>query len=296
MVYLARVFPSRALVEGGYQKNLSEVVFLVAGRIGEIQANRAVPVDFLHDNMAVHMNVLPAAHRSGVGRLLYRGTSCVYPRDAPQSISESSLLTGQLESTNERHAMAKTSGIKLCRSNRQQYGSNLSSTLPTNRYGREDNVDLSAGHALPAPMRKFHEARSVPGSVVEIWGTGTPRREFLHVDDLAEACVHLIEHYEGADPINVGTGQDLSIRELAETMQRIVNPDSHLVFVSDKPDGTPRKALDVSKINALGWKSTIDLEEGIAGVEKWLADRVRSGKVIRRWEEIHRAGLQQRGM
>jgi len=272
-------------VERWFQQNRPDVVFLVAGRVGGIQANSEFPVDFLHDNMAIHMSVLPAAHRSGVEKLLYLGSSCIYPRDAPQPISESSLLTGQLEPTNEWYAMAKISGIKLCQAYRQQYGSNFISAMPTNLYGPEDNFDLSSGHVLPALMRKFYEARSVPGSVVEIWGTGTPRREFLHVDDLAEACVHLIEHYEGSDPINVGTGEDLSIRALAETIQRIVNPDSQLAFLSDKPDGTPRKVLDVSKINALGWKSAVDLEEGIAGVKDWLVDRLQSGKAVRGWEQ-----------
>lgn len=270
-------------VERWFQKYCPDFVFLVAGRVGGIQANSTFPVDFLHDNMAMHMSVFPAAHRSGVKKLLYLGSSCIYPRDAPQPISESALLTGPLEPTNEWYALAKISGIKLCQAFRQQYGSNFISAMPTNLYGPEDNFDLASGHVLPALMRKFHEARSTPGSTVEIWGTGTPRREFLHVDDLAEACIHLINHYDHPDPINVGTGVDLSIRELAETLQRIVNPESALAFRSEKPDGTPRKVLDVSRIRALGWSARIDLGHGIESTYKWLAGRLASAQEVRGW-------------
>ncbi len=247
-------------------------MYLVAGTVGGILANSTRPAEFIYDNLMIHGTVVEASYQSGVEKLLYLGSSCIYPRDAHQPMTEEALLTGPLEPTNEAYAIAKIAGIKLCQSYRTQYGANFISAMPTNLYGPNDNFDLQSSHVLPALMRKFHDAKVSGVRGVEVWGTGTPRRELLHVDDLADACLFLMDHYEGAGHINVGTGVDLSIRELAETVRDVVYPDGELVFDASKPDGSPRKLLDVSRINALGWKASIGLREGIESTYAWFLE------------------------
>ena len=259
----------QAAVNYWFRANRPEYVFLVAGTVGGILANSTRPAEFLYDNMMIHATVVHAAHLYGVKRLLYLGSSCIYPRQCPQPMKEEYLLSGPLESTNEAYALAKIAGIKLCQSYRQQYGCDFIAAMPTNLYGPQDNFDLTSSHVLPALMRKFHDAKVAGGDEVVIWGTGTPRREFLHVDDLADACLFLMAHYDAAEHINVGTGEDLSIRELAEMVGEIVHPAARLVFDSDKPDGTPRKLLDVSRLHQLGWRHAIELRQGIADTYEW---------------------------
>ena len=252
-----------------FQANRPEYVFLVAGTVGGLMANSTRPAEFLYDNMMIHGTVVHASHLFGVTKLLYLGSSCIYPRHATQPIAESELLTGALEPTNEPYAVAKIAGIKLCQSYRRQYGCNFISAMPTNLYGPHDNFDLESSHVLPALMAKFHHARISVAPSVEIWGSGTACREFLHVDDLADACLFLMEHYEDEIHINVGTGEDLSIRELAETMRDAIYPAAGLAFDATKPDGTPRKLLDVSRLHALGWTHSTPLREGIEETYAW---------------------------
>jgi GDP-L-fucose synthase len=259
----------QAAVNYWFRANKPEYVFLVAGKVGGILANSTHPAEFLYDNMMIHATVVHASHVYPVEKLLYLGSSCIYPREAPQPITEDALLTGPLEPTNEPYALAKIAGIKLCASYRKQYGSNFISAMPTNLYGPGDNFDLESSHVVPALMRKFHDAKVGGTRDVVVWGSGTPRREFLHVDDLADACLFLMEHYDEAGHINIGTGVDVTIRELAETIRGTVYPDGELVFDSSKPDGTPRKLLDVSKLNALGWKASTELRDGINETYAW---------------------------
>jgi GDP-L-fucose synthase len=262
----------QAAVHRWYRDQRPDYVFLVAGTVGGILPNSTRPAEFLYDNMMIHATVVHAAHLAAVKKLLYLGSSCIYPRASPQPMREEDLLTGPLEPTNDAYAIAKIAGIKLCTFYRQQYGCNFISAMPTNIYGPYDNFDLSDAHVLPALIRKFHEAARRGDRAVTVWGTGSPRREFLHTDDLADACLFLMSHYEGATHINVGTGVDGSIRELAETIRRVAAPGVEIVFDSSKPDGMPRKLLDVSKINALGWKAKIGLEEGIRSTVAWFAE------------------------
>jgi len=259
----------QAAVDRWFDANGPEYVFLAAGKVGGILANSTRPAEFLYDNMMIHATTIQAAHEHGTRKLLYLGSSCIYPRDAAQPITEEALLTGPLEPTNEGYALAKIAGIKLCDTYRTQYGDDFISAMPTNLYGPGDNFDLASSHVLPALMRKFHDAKLAGVREVEIWGSGTPMREFMHVDDLADACIFLMEAYEEVGPINVGTGVDQTIRELAETVRDIVHPDAELVFDASKPDGMPRKVLDVSKINALGWTASIELSEGIKSTYQW---------------------------
>jgi len=240
-----------------------EFVFLAAAKVGGILANNTYRADFLYDNLMMEANIIKASHAFGVEKLLFLGSSCIYPKMCPQPIKEEYLLTGLLEPTNEPYAIAKIAGIKLAETFREQYGCNFISAMPTNLYGPNDNYDLANSHVLPALIRKFHEAKINNNPTVSIWGTGTPKREFLHVDDLAQACYFLMQNYNGETWINVGTGEDVSIKELAETIKEIVGYSGSLVFDSEKPDGTPRKLMDVSKINQLGWKHSISLKEGI---------------------------------
>jgi GDP-L-fucose synthase len=222
--------------------------------------------------MMIHATVVHAAHLFPVKRLLYLGSSCIYPRDCPQPMKEEHLLSGTLEPTNEPYAIAKIAGIKLCQAYRKQYGSDFISAMPTNLYGPNDNFDLASSHVLPALIRKFHDAKAGGRTEVPIWGTGSPRREFLHVDDLADACLFLMRRYDAAEHINVGTGEDLTIRELAETVRDIVHPEAQLVFDATKPDGTPKKLLDVSRLHALGWRHRVGLREGISSSYRWFLE------------------------
>jgi len=250
-----------------FEKERPEYVFLAAAKVGGILANNSYPAEFLHDNLEIQTNVIHSAWKHGARKLLFLGSSCIYPKFAPQPIREESLLTGELEPTNEAYAIAKIAGIKMCQAYHKQYGFRAISLMPTNLYGPGDNFDLQGSHVLPALLRKFHEAAGAPE--VTVWGTGSPRREFLHVDDLASAAVFLMKNYESPEILNVGTGEDLTIRELAEMMARVTGFRGALVFDHSKPDGTPRKVLDVSRIHALGWEARIPLEEGIAATYKW---------------------------
>ena len=259
----------QAAVTYWFKANRPEYIYLAAGTVGGIFANSTRPAEFIYDNMLIHATVVHAAHQYGAKKLLYLGSSCIYPRDSAQPMTESALLTGALEPTNEAYAIAKIAGIKLCQAYRRQYGSNFISAMPTNLYGPHDNFDLKNSHVLPAMMRKFHDAKEAGVREVVIWGTGTPRREFLHVDDLADACVFLMGHYEGDGHVNVGTGEDLSIRELAETLRAIIYPEAVLTWDASKPDGMPRKRLDVSQLHELGWRHRIGLRDGVASTYNW---------------------------
>lgn len=263
----------QAAVNYWFKANRPEYVYLVAGTVGGILANSTRPAEFLYDNLMIHGTVVEAARKYESTKLLYLGSSCIYPRHAHQPMTEDQLLTGPLEPTNEAYAIAKIAGIKLCESYRKQYGCNFISAMPTNLYGPGDNFDLTSSHVLPALMRKFHDAKVEGRDVVEIWGTGSAQREFLHVDDLADACVYLMEHYDEAGHINVGTGIDLSIRELAELVGSIVHPGATLAFDTTKPDGTPRKLLDVSRLHALGWHHTTELADGIRSTYDWFLEQ-----------------------
>jgi GDP-L-fucose synthase len=252
-----------------FRANRPEYVFLVAGTVGGILANSTRPAEFLYDNMMIHATVVHAAHLFDTYKLLYLGSSCIYPRECPQPIHEDYLLTGALEPTNESYAIAKIAGIKLCQSYHRQYGRNFISAMPTNLYGPNDNFELTSSHVVPALIRKFHDARLQGQRQVTIWGTGQPRREFLHVDDLADACVFLMENYDEPMHVNVGTGEDLTIADLAQELRAIIYPEAEIVFDVDKPDGTPKKQLDVSRLHALGWRHQIALRDGLAGTYQW---------------------------
>ena len=262
----------QAAVNYWFKANRPEYVYLAAGTVGGILANSTRPAEFIYDNMLIHATVVHAAHLFGVKKLLYLGSSCIYPRDCAQPMTESQLLTGALEPTNEPYAIAKIAGIKLCQAYRRQYGSRFISAMPTNLYGPNDNFDLASAHVLPAMMRKFHEARVTGQREVVVWGTGSPRREFLHVDDLADACVLLMDKYDDEAHVNVGTGQDVSIRELSEMLREVIHPEATLRFDTSKPDGMPRKLLDVSRLHALGWRHRIDLRDGIASTYNWFVE------------------------
>ncbi len=253
----------QAAVNAWFRERRPDYVFLVAGTVGGILANSSRPAEFIYDNLMIHATVVHAAYLYGVEKLLYLGSSCIYPRECPQPMPEEALLTAPLEPTNEPYAVAKIAGIKLCQSYRRQYGCNFISAMPTNLYGPNDNFDLESSHVLPALIRKFHEAKVEGRHQVSVWGSGRPRREFLHVDDLAEACCFLMESYEEGLHINVGTGEDVTIRELAERVRDVVHPPAELVFDTTKPDGAPRKLLDVGRLTALGWRPRISLDDGI---------------------------------
>ncbi|WP_327189092.1 GDP-L-fucose synthase [Streptomyces xinghaiensis] len=243
-----------------------DAVVLAAAKVGGIMANSTYPVQFLEDNLRIQLSVIAGAHAAGTGRLLFLGSSCIYPKLAPQPIREDALLTGPLEPTNEPYALAKIAGITQIRAYRRQYGASYISAMPTNLYGPGDNFDLETSHVLPALIRRFHEAKESGAPEVTLWGTGTPRREFLHVDDLAAACAVLLRSYDGDDPVNVGCGEDLTIRELAETVREVTGYPGRIAFDAGRPDGTPRKLLDISRISALGWKPRVPLRDGIAAV------------------------------
>ncbi|WP_262918542.1 GDP-L-fucose synthase [Telluribacter sp. SYSU D00476] len=246
-----------------FEAERPEYVFLAAAKVGGIMANNIYRAEFLLDNLQIQNNVIDSAYRVGVRKLLFLGSSCIYPKMAPQPLREDYLLTGLLEPTNEPYAIAKIAGIKLCESYRSQYGCDFISVMPTNLYGPNDNYDLNNSHVLPAMIRKFHEAKVEGKPYVELWGTGSPRREFLHADDLADACCYLMDHYSEPELINIGVGDDVTIKSLAELIRSVVGYEGEIKWNTDKPDGTPRKLMDVSKLHGLGWKHRIELEEGI---------------------------------
>nr|WP_305040824.1 GDP-L-fucose synthase [Erythrobacter sp. SDW2] len=252
-----------------FADNKPDTVIVAAARVGGILANDTRPAEFLYDNLMIEANVIEAAHRHDADKLLFLGSSCIYPRLAPQPITEDALLTGPLEPTNEWYAVAKIAGIKLCQAYRRQYGRDFISAMPTNLYGPGDNFDLASSHVLPALIRKAHEAKLAGAESITLWGSGTPRREFLHVDDLADGCVHLLTHYSGEEHVNLGSGTDLTINELAQAVCRSVGFEGRIDHDTSKPDGTPRKLMDGSKIAAMGWRPRIGLDQGIADAYRW---------------------------
>jgi len=261
-------------VDAFFRVERPEYVILAAAKVGGILANDSYPVEFLRDNLKIQTHVIDSAFQNKVTKLAFLGSSCIYPRLAPQPISEDSLMTGPLESTNEWYAIAKIAGIRLCQAYAKQYQFNAISLMPTNLYGPGDNFDLSSSHVLPALIRKFHEAKEIGASKVTVWGSGEPRREFLHVDDLAEAVCFLMENYDSPEIINVGVGEDLRIADLAELIRGIIEFDGEIVYDRNRPDGTPRKLLDVSKITAAGWKANINLESGIRSTYRWYVSQL----------------------
>ena len=269
----------QAAVEDWFAAEKPQAVFLAAARVGGIRANDTYPVDFLADNLSIQSNVIGAAHRTGVEKLLFLGSSCIYPRLAPQPMAEEALLTGPLEPTNEWYAIAKIAGLKLVEAHRKQFGADYISAMPTNLYGEGDNFHPENSHVPAALLARFHAAKLARAPEVSVWGTGTPRREFLFVDDLADACVHLMRHYSGDRHINVGTGVDVTIAEFARLVAKVVGYEGRLVFDTSRPDGTPRKVMDVSRLTALGWRASTSLEEGLTRYYAWYlanADRLRA--------------------
>ena len=256
----------QAAVRAMMERERPTHVFLAAAKVGGIHANNVYRAEFLYDNLMIEANIIHAAHLVGVEKLLFLGSSCIYPKLAAQPLVEDALLTGALEPTNEPYAIAKIAGIKLCEAYRDQYGDNFISAMPTNLYGPGDNYDLNNSHVVPALIRKFHEAKERGDATVPCWGTGSPRREFLHVDDLAAACLYLMEHYDGKEHVNLGTGEDLPIKALAEMIRDIVGFEGEIAWDTDKPDGTPRKLMDCSRIHGIGWKHAIGLQEGLTSV------------------------------
>ena len=261
-----------AAVDRFFQQEKPAIVVLAAAKVGGIKANSDLPVEFLLENLEMQNNVVRSAYESGTRKLLFLGSSCIYPKHAPQPIPESALLTGPLEPTNEAYAISKIAGIKLCQAYHREYGANFISAMPTNLYGPNDNFDLLSSHVLPALLRKAHTAKQEGKRELVVWGSGKPRREFLHVDDLAAACVFLLEKYDSPEIVNIGCGEDISIRELAELICEIVGFKGELAWDTTKPDGTPRKLLDVSKIHALGWRHQIHFREGIARTYEWFLE------------------------
>jgi GDP-L-fucose synthase len=264
----------QSAVDAWFDAHRPEYVIHAAGTVGGIQANATRPAEFLYDNLMIHATVLQAAYRTGVEKLLYLGSSCIYPRDCPQPIKEEYLLTGPLEKTNEAYAVAKIAGLKSCEAYRKQYGCRFISAMPTNLYGPNDNFDLTSSHVVPALIRKFHEARISGATEVAVWGSGRPRREFLYVDDLSDACLFLMDNYDGEGTINVGSGEDLTIAALAGLIRDAVCPGVEIVFDASMPDGTPRKLLDVSKLHALGWRHQTTLAAGLAAAYEWYCSRL----------------------
>jgi len=263
----------QAPVEESLKEIQPDIVFVAAARVGGIGANSTLPAEFIYDNLAIELNVIEAARLSGVRKLVFLGSSCIYPKLAPQPIQEESLLTGPLEPTNEWYAVAKIAGIKLCQAYRRQYGCDFVSAQPTNLYGPHDNFDLESSHVLPALMRKAHETKEAEQGCLSVWGSGTPRREFLHVDDLADALVFLAQHYSDERPINVGSGEEVTIAELAALISEVVGFEGRLEFDSSKPDGTPRKRLDTSRLDALGWRASVSLADGVRQTYQWFVEQ-----------------------
>lgn len=264
----------QAQVREFFEKERPDVVVLAAAKVGGINANNQAPADFAYENMQIQCNVIKDCHDFKVKKLLFLGSSCIYPKMAPQPIPENALLTGLLEPTNEGYAIAKISGLLMCRYFKRQYGDNFISCMPTNLYGPYDNYELQGSHVLPAMIRKFHEAKLNGAPSVELWGTGTPLREFLYVDDMADACVFLLENYDGEEHVNIGTGNEITIKELAELVKQTVGFEGEIIWNKDMPDGTPRKLCDVSKLNSLGFKAKVDLPEGIKLAYEWFKENV----------------------
>lgn len=262
-----------------FDEEKPDVVVLAAAKVGGINANNTTPAEFAYENMQIQCNVIHASHTHNVKKLLFLGSTCIYPRMAPQPIPEDALLTGPLETTNEAYAIAKISGLEMCKFYKRQYGDDYISCMPTNLYGPHDNYDLSGSHVMPAMIRKFHEAKVNNAPNVELWGTGTPLREFLYVDDMADACVFLLENYSGEQHVNIGTGVEVTIKELAETVKRIVGYEGEIVWNKDMPDGTPRKLTDVTKLHGLGWKHKVDLEEGVKLSYDWFKENYKDARM-----------------
>jgi GDP-L-fucose synthase len=267
-------------VDAFFAQQRPAYVFLAAAKVGGIVANDTYPADFIRDNLAIQLNVIDAAHRHGTAKLLFLGSSCVYPKHAPQPMREEHLLTGPLEPTNEPYAIAKIAGLKMCEAYRRQHGSRFISVMPTNLYGPHDNFDLETSHVLPALIRRFHEAKLAGAPHVTLWGSGSPMREFLHVDDLADACVHLMRSYDDAGLVNIGWGRDITIRDLAALTAAVVGYSGRIEWDATKPDGTPRKLLDTSRLTALGWTPRIGLEDGIRQTYEWYREALPAGATV----------------
>lgn len=265
----------QASVREFFEEEKPEYVVLAAAKVGGINANNTLPADFIYQNLMIQCNVIYSAHQSRVKKLLFLGSTCIYPKLAPQPIREDALLGGYLEPTNESYAIAKISGLEMCKFYKRQYGDNFISCMPTNLYGPRDNYDLSSSHVIPALIRKFHEAKIRKSDFVEIWGTGSPLREFLYADDMADACVYLLEHYNGEPHVNIGTGEDVSIAELSKLIKEVIGFEGELRFNPDMPDGTPRKLTDVSKLHDLGWKHSTALKEGLSLAYEWFCNNYR---------------------
>lgn len=270
---------NQAAVTRFFEEERPQIVVLAAAKVGGINANNTTPADFIYDNLQIQCNVIKCCHDYRVDKLLFLGSTCIYPKMAPQPIPEDALLGGPLESTNEAYAIAKIAGLEMCKFYKRQYGDDFISCMPTNLYGPHDNYDLDGSHVMPAMIRKFHEAKQNLASAVELWGTGTPLREFLYVDDMADACVYLLEHYSGEQHVNIGTGKEVTIKELAEIVRKAVGYRGNIIWNSAMPDGTPRKLTDVSKLHALGWQHKVELEEGVALAYDWFRENVDSARM-----------------
>ncbi len=262
-----------------FEAEQPEVVVLAAAKVGGINANNTVPADFAYENLQIQCNVIKCCHDYHVKKLLFLGSTCIYPKMSPQPIPEDALLTGPLEETNEAYAIAKIAGLEMCKFFKLQYGDNFISCMPTNLYGPYDNYDLSGSHVMPAMIRKFHDAKVKNMPHVELWGTGTPLREFLYVDDMADACVFLLEHYDGVQHVNIGTGKEVTIKELAETVKRVVGYTGEIVWNKDMPDGMPRKLTDVTKLHNMGWRHEVELEEGIKLAYDWFKENIEAARL-----------------
>ncbi len=269
----------QSLVRKFFEEERPDIVVLAAAKVGGIHANNTEPAEFAYENLQIQCNVIESCHRYQVNKLLFLGSTCIYPRLAPQPIPEEALLTGPLEETNEAYAIAKIAGLEMCKFYKRQYGDNFISCMPSNLYGPHDNYDLQGSHVLPAMIRKFHEAKIRNLPEVELWGTGKPLREFLYVDDMADACVFLLENYEGEQHVNIGTGKEISIKELAEIVRRTVGFEGMITWKRDMPDGTPRKLTSVDKLHNLGWRHKIELEEGIKLAYQWFAENVENARM-----------------
>ena len=270
---------NQAAVKAFFEEERPDVVVLAAAKVGGINANNTTPAEFAYINMQIQCNVINCCHEYKVKKLLFLGSTCIYPRMAPQPIPEDALLTGPLEETNEAYAIAKISGLEMCKFYKRQYGDDFISCMPTNLYGPHDNYDLKGSHVMPAMIRKFHEAKVSGAKTVELWGTGTPLREFLYVDDMADACVFLLENYSGEQHVNIGTGVEITIKELAQTVKAVVGFEGEIVWNKDMPDGTPRKLTDVTKLHALGFRHKIELEEGVKLAYDWFRENVDSARM-----------------